>query len=324
MSEIELYDVIIIGGGPAGLNAAVVLGRCLRKVLVFDNGNPRNLRSQGIHNFITRDDIRPADFIKLGRKECIKYGVQLIDRRITNATFTKKGYFQVQDELKNNYRAKKILLASGLSDELPLVEGLIEIYGNSVFHCPYCDAWEVRNKKIGIYARDKNGLEVALSLITWTPFITYYSDGNKNLKSGVRATLREYGIPLVTATIQKLVSQKGKLQSIRLENGETLPCDALFFVNGYKQQCTIYENLGCKLGRKMVVLTNRLQQTNIPGVYAVGDASKDMKFVIVAAAEGAKAGVTINKELQKEDQMKRLVEVRKRMGTVNSPGSYEL
>jgi thioredoxin reductase len=299
-----LFDVVIIGGGPAGLNAAVVLGRCLRKVVLLDNGHQRNRRSHGIHNYLTRDDIKPADFLRSARSEARKYGVKLINSEVLSANRLKNGMFMVKDKSGTSFQSRKLLLATGLTDIIPDIPGINELYGRSVFHCPYCDGWECRGEPVGIYARNKNGFELALSLKTWSKKVLLFTDGKKYLKNEEKALLSKYGIPVITEQIKKLVSENRTMKAIRLESGQDIPCSALFFVNGYKQQCSLVEQLGCSMSRHGIVITNRLQQTNVPGVYVVGDASRDMHFVVVAAAEGAKAAVSINKEFQKEEREK--------------------
>lgn len=295
-----VYDVIIIGGGPAGLNAAVVLGRSRRSVLVFDSKLQRNRKSQGIHNFLTRDGMLPFEFLKISNAEISKYGVQLIHQEIISAR-KKNSVFILKDGKGVQYQAKKILIATGLTDSIPEVKNIDEFYGKSVFHCPYCDAWEVRDRKLGIYASRKNGFDLAKSLLTWSSSLTYFTDGRKSLKPGQAEILLKRGIKIISHRITELSGSNGNLKKIILDNGERIPIDALFIVNGYSQQSALVRDLGCTLNHKNVVITNRLQQTNIPGVYVAGDASRDMHFVVVAAAEGAKAGVTINKELQKEE-----------------------
>lgn len=296
----DLQDVIIVGGGPAGMNAAIVLGRCRRKVLLFDTGKYRNRWSHGMHNYLTRDDILPPDFISISRKELEKYGVRLVERMVSKTCKNDEGIFVVIDENKQEYFSKKLLIATGLSDNIPEVPGLEELYGHSVFHCPYCDGWEVRDKLIGVYARNKEGWELALSLKTWSPHVTLYTDGRNNVKPLQREKLDANDVKIVQLPIARLQGSDGQLEKIVFANGEEQPCDALFFVNGFNQQCDLAETFGCEMSKKGVVVTNRLQQTNTPGLYIAGDADKDMHFVVVAAAEGAKAGVTINKELQKE------------------------
>jgi thioredoxin reductase len=296
----DIQDCIIVGGGPAGLNAGVVLGRCRRKVLLFDSGTYRNQYSHGMHNYLTRDDILPSDFLQLALKEIHKYGVKLISRKVTSARKNEEGFFDVKDDKGDIYRSKKLLIATGLQDNVPDIPGFKELYGKSVHHCPYCDGWEVRDKELGVYARNKNGFELALALKGWSNKVTYYADGKNKLKPVEVETLALNEIPIVSYPIARLEGKEDRLKAVIFKNGDSRKCDALFFVNGFQQQCNLVETFGCNMTKKGVVLTNRFQQTNIDGLYVAGDAAKDMHFVVVAAAEGAKAGVIINKELQKE------------------------
>lgn len=295
-----MVDVVIVGGGPAGLNAALVLARCRRSVLLFDTGKGRNIRSHGLHNYLTRDGILPADFRKLALAEVKRYGVKIINREVVQARRKGKTSFEVVDKKGERYVSRKLLIATGLRDNLPTVEGMGQFFGKSVFHCPYCDAWEVRDKKIGVYARNKNGTELCLSLRTWSRDITLYCDGRNNLKDSESAILKRLGVQVITSKISCLSGKGEQLKKIVFRNGEESECDALFFVNGYHQQSELLRSIGCSINSKGVAATNRQQQTNIPGLYVAGDVAKDMHFVVVAAAEGAKAGVSINKELQKE------------------------
>lgn len=295
------YDVIIVGGGPAGLNAAIVLGRCRRKVMLFDTGKGRNIRSHGLHNFLTRDDILPVDFRKLARNELPKYGVQTKDIEIVSARMVKSKGFEVKDAKGHLYFSKKLLIATGLRDNLPVIDGIESFFGKSVFHCPYCDGWEVKDRNLGVYARNKNGAPLALSLRTWSKHVTLYCDGRNYLKEPERKALTRLGIEIVTQKIARVEGKKEQIKRIVFTNNETRACDALFFVNGFHQQAGLLNSLGCSMSPKGVAITNRQQQTNIPGLYVAGDVAKDMHFVVVAAAEGAKAGVSINKELQKEN-----------------------
>ena len=309
----ETYDCIIIGGGPAGLNAAVVLGRSLRKVLLFDTGEYRNRYSHGMHNYLTRDHILPADFIELCHKELEKYSIQKLSKKIISGRRNDNGVFEVKDDLQKKYYAKKLLVATGLSDNLPPVEGFAECYGKSVFHCPYCDGWEIRGKKLGVYARNKEGWELALSLKGWSEHVTLFTDGRNKVKPLQKEHLVANDVDIVGLPFASLQHEQGYLQHVIFKNGEVRECDAMFFVNGFTQQCNIAEAFVCKISKKGVIITNRFQQTNIPGLYVAGDASKDMHFVVVAAAEGAKAGVTINKELLKEEWTAQSVKSKKQV-----------
>lgn len=297
----ELYDVIIIGGGPAGLNAAVVLGRCRRKVLLFDNGKQRNRFSHGMHNYLTRDDIEPKKFLEISKKETKKYGVMIKHIAIKKAHKKNKSHFTVTDANRKIYHSKKLILATGLIDKLPDVPGAKNIYGKSMFHCPYCDGWEVKDKKIAVYSQTKGGVELALTLTRWSKEIILFTDGKKFLRQKDKDILKRKNIKIIFSKIALFENRKGKLKSLVLSNGEKYFADALFFSNGYQVQCDLVESLGCNVGKNSLALTNKSQQTNIKGLYVAGDASKDMHFVVVAAAEGAKAAVYINKELMGEE-----------------------
>ena len=296
---IDQFDVIIIGGGPAGLNAAVVLGRCNRKVLLFDHGKQRNRYSNGMHNYLTRDDISPKEFLQLSRKELKKYGVKTLNTEVKNAA--KRGnHFEVKDVKNKIYKSRKLILATGLSDNIPDIKGINKFYGASVHHCPYCDGWESNNKAIGVYATTKSGIDVALLLTSWSHDITLYTNGENYLTKKNKEVLVAKNIKIIIEPIEALKGKGKQLSEVVLKSGTTSFCEALFFSNGYSVQCHLVESLGCNTGKNNIAITNNSQQTNVKGLYVAGDISKDVHFVIVAAAEGAKAAVYINKELTQE------------------------
>lgn len=297
----NVYDVIIIGGGPAGLTAAVVLGRCRRKVLLFDHGKQRNRHSHGMHNFLTRDGISPSDFLKITHRELKKYGVKSLRVEVKEAKKSAGETFKVKDARGKTYHSKKLILATGLTDRLPEVKGTKKFYGKSLFHCPYCDGWETSNKIIGVYAKSKGGIALALTLTLWSKKITLYTDGKKYIRKKDKELMAKKNIKVVPDTIRSFEGSRGQIKNIVFENGKKIFCDAIFFSNGYDIQCNLVESLGCNIDKNKVALTNKTQQTNIPGLYIIGDASKDMHFVVVAAAEGAKAAVYINQELLKNE-----------------------
>lgn len=296
----DLFDCIIVGGGPAGLNAAILLGRCHRKVVVFDSEQYRNYYAHGMHNYLTRDDIPPAEFLKLCHAELDKYQVPRILKKVLQGRLNSEGIFEVRTEDNKVYYSKKMLIATGLQDNWPEVPGMQQFYGGSIHHCPYCDGWEVSNKKLGVYARNKEGWELALNLKGWSDDVTLYTDGKNKVKPAQKEQLDAIGVNVVTKKWARVEGEGVQLKTIIFSDGSTAPCDALFFVNGFTQRCNIATTFECEVSRKGVIVTNRFQQTSTPGLYVAGDADKDMHFVVVAAAEGAKAGVMINKELQKE------------------------
>jgi len=300
----KIYDVIIAGGGPAGLNAALVLARCRRSVILFDDGNPRNKYSQGIHNYLTRDGVLPVDFLRIAKDEIRMYGVRMIKSSVADAV-KKQNNFIVTDKKGNSYRSKKLLLATGLQDILPPIAGIESFYGKSIFHCPYCDGWEVRDKRIGIYSRKRAGVELAISLKSWSRSVTLYTDGINYLKPADIEVLKIKQIKFFKTRIESIEGYNGRMKKIVFANDSSDHCDALFFATGYKQQANLPEKLGCKMNRNGLVVTNRLGETGVYGLYVAGDSSIDVQFIIVAAAEGAKAAVSINKQLQKEELVKR-------------------
>ncbi|WP_229969811.1 NAD(P)/FAD-dependent oxidoreductase [Pontibacter harenae] len=298
-----MYDVIIAGGGPAGLNAAMILGRSRRKVIVFDTGQPRNRWAKSMNGFLSSDGADPREFIEKGRQELLKYGVEIIDKKVDTVTYS-KGKFVVNDDEGKVYNSKKFILATGLKDNLPEVEGLEELYGKSIHHCPYCDGWESRDKAIAVYGQNRRGIGQALAMKNWSEDVTLFTDGTDKLTIKDKELLKLNEVKYETAAIARLEGEDGMLQRIVLKNGEVREQQAMFFSLGTKQQSDLGEQLGCDFTSKGVIKTRRLQQSNLPGLFVVGDAARDMQMVIVAAAEGAKAGVAINMELQQEDRVK--------------------
>ncbi|WP_276498564.1 NAD(P)/FAD-dependent oxidoreductase [Pontibacter litorisediminis] len=297
-----MYDVIIIGGGPAGLNAAMLLGRSRRKVVVFDSGKPRNRWANNMNGFLTSDGMNPREFIQKGRAELAKYEVELIDKAVESATYT-KGEFVVNDVEGKVYRSRKLLLATGLKDTLPELEGVEEMYGKSIHHCPYCDGWESRDKAIAVYGgAEHHGVGQALAMKNWSADVTLYTDGIDGLRQEDVELLKRNEVKVEREKIDRLEGEDGMLQYIVLANGEKRPQQAMFFSLGTEQQSDLGEQLGCEFTSDGVIKTRRLQHSNIPGLFVAGDAARDMQMVVVAAAEGAKAGVAINMELQQENR----------------------
>lgn len=300
-TKLPEIDVIVIGGGPAGISCALLLGRCRRKVVVFDEGLPRNRLSKQMNGFITRDGIDPKEFLSLARKELIKYDVQIVHKKIKTA---KKigSYFEVTSENGEAYQCKKLLLATGIVDTLPPVKGIESFYGKSAFHCPYCDGWESNDKKIAVMGRSRSGASLAVILATWSRNITVLTNGKRDIPSEELKKLKKLGIKVNRKKIAQLKGKGSKLEQVEFEDKSTLDTEVLFFSFGYKQHSDIPRQLKCEFTKRGVVKTDKLQQTNIPGFFVAGDASRDMQLVIVAASEGTKAGVAINSLLARGSQ----------------------
>lgn len=295
-----MNDVVIVGAGPAGLSAALILARSRRNVLVCDSGKNRNARAKIMHGYLTRDGINPLKFLQLAREELQEYKVAIEHTEIISINKL-DNKFELVDSAGRAVYSKKILLATGLADKLPELEGINDFYGNNVFHCSYCDGWEVRDKALAVFGKGKKAVEFSLSLKNWSKDIILCTDGDVSLSEGSREILHKLGIKLNTEKIARLSGSNGLLNGIVFQNGDTVPRDALFFITSQKQRSALAEQLGCRFSKDGFILTDKKQRTNIKGVFAAGDAIKDMKFVIVAAGEGTKAGVSINAELQSEE-----------------------
>ena len=294
------FDVIIVGAGPAGLSAALILGRCRRRVLVLDTDRPRNYASRSLHAFLTRDGIHPRELRRLGREQLAPYPtVQLVTKQATRARCLAKG-FEITVADGSKLRCRKLLLATGVVDDLPQIDGIEPLYGRSVFHCPYCDGWESRDQPIAVYSRNANGVGLAISLLVWSADIALCTDGVRLAPKHV-ARLRRFRIPWHRERIARLDGRKGKLQRIVFADGTGLDRRVMFFSAGQRQASAIAAELGCSFTQKGAVRTGEYEASDIPGVYVAGDASRLVQLAIVAAAEGAQAAFAINTDLSRED-----------------------
>jgi thioredoxin reductase len=291
-----MYDAIIAGGGPAGLSAALTLGRSRRRVLLCDNGQQRNLASDAMHGYLTRDGISPREFLRLAVEEIGQYGVEITNTAVKDARQV-EGIFEVVLVNGSTCRARKLLIATGVRDQLPPISNVEDFYGRSVHHCPYCDGWEHRDQRIAVYAK-KPGPAIALK--TWSSDVVLFTDGPARLSRADRERLTKEKIPVRMERISRIEGEDGRMRGVMLTNGETVERDALFFSTGQAQACDLATGLGCLLNHRGTIDTNRLGMANIPGLYIAGDASRDVQMVIVAAAEGAKAAFAINVALQNE------------------------
>ena len=294
-----MFDVIVVGGGPAGLSAALVLGRCRRRVLICDAGHPRNAASHGLHGFLTRDGIDPAEFLRLAREQLRPYKtVELRPAEVTGARRLASG-FEVTLNNREVISSRKLLLATGVVDDVPSIDGLGDLYGRSVFHCPYCDGWEMRDRPLAVYGRAENGLGLALELLFWSRDLVLCTDGPAELSGEERQRLAHHEIRIREDRITRLEGSEGVLKHIVFANGESLTRSGLFFSTGNRQASDLAAKLGCRFTEQGCVDTGDYETTNVPGLYVAGDASRLVQFVIVAASEGAQAAVAINKELMK-------------------------
>jgi len=296
-----MWEVVIVGAGPAGLSAALILGRCGRRVLVCDGGPTRNAASHALHGFLTREGLKPTQFLTLAREQLAPYEtIELRQVEVRDVRSLPSG-FEVTLSTGATIVARKLLLATGVVDELPKIDGLADFYGRSVFHCPYCDGWERRDQPLAVYGSGDNGLGLSLELLLWSRNLVLCTDGPSQLSKEDVERLDRHGIGLREDRIERLEGNDGSLERIVFTNGEAIERSAMFFSTGQQQGSTLAEKLGCVITDQGCVDTGDYEKTNVPGVYVAGDASRLVQFVIVAASEGAQAAVAINKELMKED-----------------------
>jgi len=296
-----IYDCIIVGGGAAGLSAALMLGRCCRRVLVCDTGEPRNRWSRAINGYLTRDGTPPQEFLDIARHELARYPT--IELRSARVVQVRKadGWFDVFCADRTQLASRKLLLATGVVDHLPPIAGLSELYGKSVHHCPYCDGWEWRDQPIAAYGAGEAALGLALGLTVWSADLLLCTDGEARLSRGERGRLARHNIEVREEPIERLVGENGKLKRIEFQDGSTIERRALFLAMGQHQQSELPRQLGCRLNENGTVDTGKCESTNVAGLYVAGDASKEAQFIIIAAAEGAEAAKAINQALLKED-----------------------
>lgn len=317
------FDVVVIGAGPAGLSAALVLGRCTRRVLVCDRGTPRSWASKAMHGFLSRDGIPPEEFAQLAHAELAPYtNVTFAPVEVTRAETLRTG-FRVHAGART-VTTRKLLIATGLADELPPIEGARERFGTSVFQCPYCDGWEFRDRPLAAYGPHRRGLEMARALTAWSRDVVLFTDGCANLRAAERQALRDNGIQLVDTPVTRLEGEGARLQHVVLDDGTRVPRDALFFDMPSYSQSDLARQLGCTFTKKGGIACGRYEATTVPGLYVAGNIIRNVQLSIVAAAEGANAAFGINRALTREDFTRRAAGVMKVEHTApvrTSPGA---
>jgi thioredoxin reductase len=297
-----MYDVIVVGAGPAGLSAALILGRSRRRVIVCDTGHPRNAAADALHGYLTRDGINPLEFLRISREQLQQYdSVELRNVEVIGVACRDDARFDVTLAGGERLVTRKLLIATGVSDQLPEIPGFRELYGRSVFHCPYCDGWEVRDQPLAVYGRGERGLGLSLELTGWSRDLVLCTDGPAEIDASGLARLDRTGIRIRDEQVARLEGTNGILERVVFATGDELPRRALFFTTGQTQQSPLATSLGCQLTAKGTVWTGNYETTHLPGLYVAGDASRAVQWVVVAAAEGAEAAFAINTDLLRED-----------------------
>jgi thioredoxin reductase len=299
-APLEVLDVLIVGGGPAGLSAALVLGRCCRTVVLCDDGHPRNARAPEVHGYLGLPDTDAAELRAVGRRQlAIHETVSVLDVQVRSVRRDGDHFLATLSD-ETTVLARRLLMASGLLDVIPGIPGLRELWGQLVFPCPYCDGWEFKGQRFGVLGRGAGALAEARALSRFGRDIVLFSNGaDIDADPDELAALQRWGLRVVTQPVRAIEKTKSSLQ-LAFDDGPAIEREVLFVTGPQMQQSPLIEQLGCPLTKTGVVDTGIYQSTCIPGVYVAGDAARDVQFAIIAAAEGAAAGFAINRELLHE------------------------
>lgn len=293
----QTYDVIITGGSYAGLSAAMALGRSLRSVLVLDSGKPCNRQTPHSHNFLTQDGETPAVIAAIGKAQVQQYAsVQFKAGEVTGATQNSEG-FTLTTAAGEQFRAKKLIFATGVKDEMPAIKGFAEAWGVSVLHCPYCHGYEVKETPTGIISSGDIAFEFAKMIRNWTKELTLFSNGGPQFTPEQLAALERNRIAVNDKEIVEIVQEAGQIRHLLFKDGSTAPLHAIYARPAFRQHCLVPEALGCALTPAGHLVVNEFQATTIPGIFAAGDATTPFRSVAAAVAAGNLAAAMANREL---------------------------
>ncbi|MFJ6514494.1 NAD(P)/FAD-dependent oxidoreductase [Streptomyces sp. NPDC091406] len=305
----QRYDVVIVGGGAAGLSGALALGRARRSVLVIDAGEPRNASASHVHNYLGRESTPPGELLAIGRGEAAGYGAEIVEGRVASAEKLPEQGFRVVTEDGRSVEARRLLVTTGLVDELPPVPGLAERWGREVLHCPYCHGHEVADRPIGVLATGPLAVHQALMWRQWSDDVTLF------LHTGPEPTEEEYeqlaarGVAVVDGEVTGLEVADDRFTGVRLASGRVVPREALVVQARFVARSAVLESLGLKpvaqeMGGVVIgsyIPTDPTGATEVPGVWAAGNVTRLTEQVIGAAAAGLMAGGAVNGDLITED-----------------------
>ncbi|WP_194819058.1 NAD(P)/FAD-dependent oxidoreductase [Nocardia sp. XZ_19_385] len=301
----ETYDVVIVGGGAAGLSAALVLTRSRRRVAVVRGGPPRNAPAQHMHGFLSRDGMPPTELLAAGAAEVAGYGGELLDDEAIGAeTVTGAGGFAIRLASGRVLRTRRVLVATGLRDELPEVPGVRERWGLDVLHCPYCHGYEVRDQPIAVLGGTDPGalaraVHVALLVPQWSADVILFANGLA-LSEDDRIRLDARGVRVIEGEVARLVVDD-KLRGVELADGRAIPRAAIFVTPAFVPNAGLLRELGCDFDENGWVIADRYGRTSVPGVSAAGNVVDPSAQVIVAAGAGSAAAGVLNGDLVEED-----------------------
>lgn len=290
-------DVVVVGGGMAGLSAGLWLGRYRRRVVVFDAGPGRNQPAGGVHGYPGVKDPKPARLRATLRAQARDVGATVVRGEVVDVRGGKGG-FHIGLAGGADIACERLVLAYGLRDYVPAVPGFVEHYGSAVFHCPDCDGPGVRDMRVGVLGWDRHAAALALFLLTWTDRITLFTHGCPlEIDDDALGVLADNGIAVRTETVARARGDGHALAALELATGEDVPLDAVFFHLGSEPRCDLAARLGCGTDDDGYIIVDRGQETSVPGVYAAGDITGHPHLAVTAAAEGVRAALTAHRSL---------------------------
>jgi thioredoxin reductase len=303
---IAQWDVLIVGAGPAGLSAALILGRCCRRVLLCDTGTPRSFASHEMHGFVTRDGMDPNTFRAIARDQLRAYPNVHFEMAEVTRIGARAGVFEFEIGNEDTQSARKVLLATGVFDQLPDLPGIEPLFGTSVHPCPYCEGWEMRERRVAVYGKGTRGFEMARAMTAWvkSEMVLCTNDGEP-CSAAQMAELKANGIEVIVEKIDDLVAEGAQLRAIRFSSGRQIQCEALFFDTPCHPQSDLAKQLGCHTTPSGAIECGDYETSSVPGIFAAGNILEDVQLSIVAAGEGARAAFGINRSLTREDFARR-------------------
>ena len=298
--DIPFTDVVVIGGGAAGLSAALVLGRARRRVTVIDAGSPRNAPAAHLQGFLSRDGLPPAELLALGRGEVEGYGVEIVAASAVGIVSDAAAGFRVALCDDRSVLARRLLVATGLRDEIPDIPGLRERWARDVLHCPYCHGFEVRDHKLGVLGGSPAAVRYAQIVRQWSDSLVYITPTG-SLTAAERHQLTARGIGIAEGTAQRIVVEGDRLRGIALDGDRTVACDALFVPPRFVPNSDLLAGLGCDLDEEGWPITGADGMTSVAGVWVAGNVANPRAQVITAAGDGSAAAIAINADLVADD-----------------------
>lgn len=296
----QVNDVAIIGGGAAGLSAALALGRARRRVVVIDAGAPRNAPAAHMQGFISRDGTPPGDLLRAARAEVDRYGVELVEDQVLDARGDDAG-FALTLAGGRAVQARHVLLSTGAADALPALPGARERWGRDLLHCPYCHGWEVRDRPLGVLGTGPGSVAYAHLLRGWTDDLMLFAHDTA-VTDAERAKLEARGVAVVDGTVERLLVDDDRLRAVALDDGRVIPRAALFVRPALHAHADgIAAALGCETAAGGLLAVDADGRTSVPGVWAAGNAANPRAQVITAAGEGSAVAIAINTTLVDEE-----------------------